>query len=428
MNAPWWKTYLNTQVSDGKSRLTLVDNLGSGAFGAVFLAYSEGPLPRKYAVKIIPKPSKSSYQYERIIAEIDLHQRISGHPNVVTLHSVVEDAKNFFLVLDYHTGGDLFDSLIEEQSVMKRKEESITNADGYIKNIFLQIISAVEYCHRHDVFHCDLKPENILLSGDGERAYLADFGLATEHEMSPMSGCGSDHYMSPECIAEETTRRCKPYSTRHADIWALGVILFNLVTACNPWNKAISSDPNFNAYLGSFPPDTYSHVLYPMEPRARDIDILYTRKNLSGQPLSRYANELFRDIFAIDPARRPTLGSLRLRVQKLGTFYQQTHVTGSSETQMRPASHIFSPVLPDALSGSSSTSDESDNSEGPITPETYAAIPVVADADIPALDMTEEGEIKIATPKVLFQAAKQDANGRTKQFFLTNAGWIKRLV
>jgi hypothetical protein len=198
MAAPWWMKYLNSQIQDdGGLRLTLVKNLGFGAFGAVFLARSEEPFATQYAVKVMPKPPKGSYHYERAIMEIRLHRRVSAHPSVVTLQSVIEDEDTFFLVLDLHLGGDLFDSIIQDQSITKRKERSLLDADQYIKRIFLQILDAVEYCHERNVFHCDLKPENVLMSADGESVYLADFGLSLENDTSVLSGCGSDHYMSP---------------------------------------------------------------------------------------------------------------------------------------------------------------------------------------------------------------------------------------
>lgn len=69
--------------------------------------------------------------------------------------------------------------------------------DSLIRDVFLQIIDAVAYCHSHGVYHRDLKPENILCSHDGMKMYLTDFGLATQDLISHEIGVGSGYYMSP---------------------------------------------------------------------------------------------------------------------------------------------------------------------------------------------------------------------------------------
>jgi serine/threonine protein kinase len=267
------------------------------------------------------------------------------------------------------------------------------------------------------------------------------------------------------------------YSTRQADVWALGIVLYNLVTACNPWDKAVTADLNFNAYLGSLPSHAYAHILLPTAPMASPSDVCITRRNLSGQPLSWTANNLFRDIFAIDPQQRPSLKKIRARVESLGTFFQPTRPTLATATPTptalslidaaslspscdadaveveaapsRPPSDSASPSntpirrrprIADLVarlrrnfeadtptrSGSDSGSDASDSdSEGPITPTSNATPSGVM---VPVLDLEQGGRTVTNKPKIVFQPAKHGDGVQAQQLELTPVGWIRRYL
>ena len=100
-------------------------------------------------------------------------------------------------------------------------------------------MAAVEYLHDQDIAHRDLKPENILITSELQ-IKVADFGLAVQGDIESMTEyAGSKGYMSPQIENEE------PYSAKEADVFALGVILFTLITGFNPFRRANKSDKNF---------------------------------------------------------------------------------------------------------------------------------------------------------------------------------------
>lgn len=173
-------------------RFELISILGSGAYGVVYLATdvsSPPDQPTYYAVKCLSKGGLDARQRKFQRREIALHQLASAHPGVVTLHRVVEESEWIFVVLDFCPDGDLFAMITERQLFLGK--------DALIKNVFLQVVNAVEYIHNLGIHHRDLKPENILCRNNGSKLLIADFGLATSEKSSEAFGCGSSFYMSP---------------------------------------------------------------------------------------------------------------------------------------------------------------------------------------------------------------------------------------
>ena len=167
--------------------LEITGVLGVGAYGVVYSAMdlqSNTPVAVKTLNKLGLEPRQQSFQQR----EISLHYRASAHPNVVSLHKILDTPDCTYVVLEYCPEGDLFSSIVEKGTYVGN--------DALAKSIFLQILDAVEFCHSQGIYHRDLKPENVLVTDDGRTAKLADFGLATTDPISTEYGCGSQFYMS----------------------------------------------------------------------------------------------------------------------------------------------------------------------------------------------------------------------------------------
>lgn len=181
---------LGTLIDNGA--LELVEILGFGGYGIVYRAidtYSSNPV--SYAVKCLPHSRKrnASRQRQLHLREITLHKLASAHPNVVTLHRVIEDYQYTFIVMDYCEDGDLFTQILHHRRYLGN--------NLLIKEVFLQLLDAVEYCHSLNIYHRDLKPENVLCFDGGLRLAITDFGLATTETMSTEFRTGSVYHMSP---------------------------------------------------------------------------------------------------------------------------------------------------------------------------------------------------------------------------------------
>lgn len=179
-------------LTSGRMRLRLLNQLGCGAYGVVYLAHdlnAPKDAPSHYAVKCLLKQPEGSEFHKLQRREIAYHHAASCHPNVVKLHHIIEEEFYLYLVLDHCPGGDLFTAIIDRGDFI--------NNDTRIKKTFLQLVDAVHACHDLGIYHRDLKPENVLCSENGEDVFLSDFGLATRTKVSANFGCGSSYYMSP---------------------------------------------------------------------------------------------------------------------------------------------------------------------------------------------------------------------------------------
>lgn len=185
--------FVGHTICSQQFNLRLLEVLGTGAYGVVYLAHNttpgRGDYPAFYAVKCLLKYEEGSQLAANQEREILYHKLVSHHPNIITLHEVIHEEHFTFLVMDFCLGGDLFSAITERQIYHRN--------DIAIKHTFLQLLDAIEFCQSKQVYHRDLKPENILYSADDGQVCVTDFGLSTRADVSTTFGCGSSCYMSP---------------------------------------------------------------------------------------------------------------------------------------------------------------------------------------------------------------------------------------
>lgn len=249
-------------------RYKILGPLGSGGMANVYRARDLN-LQRDVAIKVlkddlISDPSfRASFLHEaRAAANL-------AHPNIVTIFDFGHDSARYFIVMEYIDGTDL-KSLIRRRGQLSIKQSL---------DIMIKINAGIGYAHRAGLVHCDLKPQNIMVTDDG-RVKITDFGIAralatiTPHERLDVVW-GSPKYFAPEQAAG------LPPSPS-SDVYALGVILFEMLTGQVPFE---APDSTRLAELHQTAPPPSPRQLNPMISPTLEAIIL---KVLSKEPSARY--------------------------------------------------------------------------------------------------------------------------------------------
>jgi len=145
----------------------IIKKIGSGSFATVYLAQKDQNL---YALKVINKTDITAVYEQKLNNEIKILKKID-HPNIVKLYDVIETNESYYLILEYISGGDLYDLVTSPEFPKLQINDK--------KKIFNQIAGAVNYLHENNISHADLKLENVLIDKD-RNIKLTDFNLAYE--------------------------------------------------------------------------------------------------------------------------------------------------------------------------------------------------------------------------------------------------------
>ncbi|HLF91694.1 MAG TPA: serine/threonine-protein kinase [Anaerolineales bacterium] len=262
----------------------LHEKIGDGGMAEVYLA-CHTTLDKWVAIKFIrPELSLDEAFRTRFEREARISARLS-HPNIVRIADFGETQGRYYLVMDYIQGRTLKDYLQNLRAVgYKIRLEEIVS-------IVSQVGDALDYAHHAGIVHRDVKPDNILIASD-DHVYLGDFGVARIIGLNgdqTASGIilGTPAYMSPEHIRSEGAR-ISPAS----DIYALGVILYELITGKPPFT-ANTPILVMLKHLNAPVPDLAS----PLTDIPDGIEVVI-RKTLAKDPAERYqkASVLIRDL------------------------------------------------------------------------------------------------------------------------------------
>jgi serine/threonine-protein kinase len=303
----------------------VVAKLGEGAMGAVFLA--EHPvIGRKAALKVInPEHARNPEVVARFVNEATAINRV-GHQHIVEVTDFGRTpAGDFYFAMEYLEGRALSDLIAAEAPFAPERALRIA----------AQIADALAASHTHGVIHRDLKPENVFLVTRGEDSSFVkvlDFGLAKlVHEQDRLRATetrpgvvmGTPYYMSPE----QCEGRCE--IDARADIYSLGVVLFEMLTAHLPFGGAAYGEVLMK-HLTMRPPSARS--LVPGLPD--ELDAILERA-LAKRPAQRFPTmELFRDALLEPAAHAPEAPPVRRR-EELSRLVNAAHPMSRAEIARR---------------------------------------------------------------------------------------------
>lgn len=209
----------------------LGSTLGEGEFGKVKLGWrKDGKLPNQVAIKLIKRDAilKDSELEIKIHREIN-SLKLLNHPNIVNLVEVMKSGKYIGIVLEYASGGELFDYILTHKYLK----------ENLAKKFFAQLVSGVDYMHSKGLIHRDLKLENLLLDKN-KNIIILDFGFVNSYNLNNnkdlmKTSCGSPCYAAPELVLMQL-----PYEGKKVDVWSLGIILYAMLSGYLPFDD----DPN----------------------------------------------------------------------------------------------------------------------------------------------------------------------------------------
>jgi len=199
--------------------------LGEGAYARVVHCRLKS-MQKDYAMKILEKAHiKKEKKVACVLMEKDILIRFS-HPMIIKLYYCFTDAYYIYMCMDLAPGGEL--SNVIAHAKRNSKEGGVACDAPTCQFYIAELIEALEYLHANNIVHKDLKPENVLLTAEGH-IKLADFGAAVLGEEKESSFDGTALYVSPEVLNSAP-------ATGACDLWALGCILYQMMTGKTPFS------------------------------------------------------------------------------------------------------------------------------------------------------------------------------------------------
>ena len=307
----------------------LGQTLGEGEFGKVKLGWKKDG-STQVAIKLIRRDSVQSHpgRLPKIYREIAILRDLA-HPNIVRLHEMVETERHIGIILEYASGGELFDYILNHRYLK----------DPAARRLFAQLVSGVGYLHKKGIVHRDLKLENLLLD-QNRNIIITDFGFANTFNQADtlsdeieynltnkdfvrkfkldrldakglrrgdlmQTSCGSPCYAAPELVVSDSL-----YTGKKVDVWSCGVILYAMLAGYLPFDDD------------------------PANPEGDNINLLY--KYITTTPLtfpeyvSPHARDLLRRILVPDPRKRADLFEVARHSWLSEYHHVVSHITSST--------------------------------------------------------------------------------------------------
>jgi len=264
------------RITNVKAGITFKDvyelekQIRSGTFATVW-AGRHVTTGVQYAIKVVKRKDLKPKDDAAVLNEVAILKSLKEE-HIVALHDFYEEKDNFYLVMEYMSGGDVFDRIVQRSHYTEK------DARDLIRNV----LKAVQFIHDHGCAHRDLKPQNLLLqtAEDDATIKVADFGFAkrVHTPQSLITRCGTPTYVAPEILKNH------PHD-ESVDMWSVGVIMYVLLVGYPPF-----MEENQKVLFRKIRMGTYEFY----EEDWSDI--------------SSSAKELIQSLLVVDPIHRMTVG------------------------------------------------------------------------------------------------------------------------
>jgi len=247
-------------------RYRILNILGRGGMGLVYRA-DDLKLGQTVALKFLPTvQAHNKDDLDRFLAEVRMARQVS-HPNVCRVYDIAESEGHYFLSMEYVDGEDLAALLGRIGRLPPAKALEISH----------ELCAGLAAAHARQVVHRDLKPANIMIDGRGH-ARITDFGLAVAPDAAKTGElAGTPAYMAPELFEGRS-------ATAQSDIYALGIVLYELYTGKHPWDRRPASDSRRRQLPN--PPSSPSHHAPEIDAAVDRIILRCLEKDPGSRPSS----------------------------------------------------------------------------------------------------------------------------------------------
>ena len=310
------------QTNDLIGEYRVTSFLGEGGMGEVYLGVHE-KLGRKAAIKILGAASSDESFKTRFFNEARLQASLH-HPNIATLYDFKEQDEQLLIFMEF-VDGESLDEIIERRS--------FTIAETLA--VFRSICDAVAYIHKNGIIHRDLKSQNVKVNSAGS-VKLLDFGIAKDgssHGLTQAGGViGTPNYLSPEQLEGKE-------ATAQADIWALGVLLYEMLTGTLPFKGDSFAQLALGITMAKFTPPEDLNSAVPREV-----------SNVVKKCLKREGTGRFQSVDELIDAVQAASGKGQANTPTVSSTLKQSFGFGA-----------FAKVTPNGTQQSTDASDTSDN-------------------------------------------------------------------
>uniref|UniRef100_A0A1A9V0P1 Twitchin n=1 Tax=Glossina austeni TaxID=7395 RepID=A0A1A9V0P1_GLOAU len=223
----------------------ILEEIGTGAFGVVHRC-RERNTGNIFAAKFIPVCH--AIEKDLIRREIDIMNQLH-HQQLINLHDAFEDDNEMVLILEFLSGGELFERITAEDYIMTEAE---------VINYMRQICEGIRHMHEKNIIHLDIKPENIMCqTRTSTNVKLIDFGLATRLDPNEVVKIttGTAEFAAPEIVNRDPVGF-------YTDMWATGVLAYVLLSGLSPFagDNDIQTLKNVKACDWNFDPTAFRHI------------------------------------------------------------------------------------------------------------------------------------------------------------------------
>ncbi|CAG9320382.1 unnamed protein product [Blepharisma stoltei] len=275
------------------------NKIGEGAFSSVRRIKHRETLEKRAVKTVHKKKLRNESERQMIFNEVSILSKLD-HPNILKIYEFYQDEKNYYIITEFCSGGELFEKIIRDGNL----------SEGLAASYMRQLLAVLVYLHDRHVVHRDIKPENLVLSSSEPDSILKviDFGTAQAYTPGEKmhTRFGTPYYIAPEVLAQRYDEKC--------DMWSAGVNMYILLSGMPPFGGNSDHEILNKVKTGrySFPSPEWDSISFEAKDLIEKMLTFDPERRISAREALAHPWLLNAARFRIDQAAaRTALGNLK---------------------------------------------------------------------------------------------------------------------